>query len=223
MGNMGFYGHEEWSGPGGNFPNICFKKKNRWKFIIPSISADGVSSLPPLKSGRLSMNFKEIQAEHLNETIFFPSKPEWKPISLTLYDIVKDDENPVFSWLRTAYDPKNCSLWTPCLTAGLKCAEAYIVMLDGCGEELERWTLEHVWPQALEFVEGDMASTEVIYCDVTLRYDRAYITNPAGASDIDFPTNLPSYTCAVTPSVSAVGFSPVMAMATPIPEFIRIR
>jgi hypothetical protein len=221
MGTMGFYEQDEWSGPGGLFPNTCFKKKNRWKFIIPGVSASGVGSLPPFKSGRVSMSYKEIQAEHLNETIFFPSKPEWKPISLTLYDISKSAENPVFSWLRRAYDPKNCSTWKPCLTAQLKCAQCFLVMLDGCGEEMERWVFEHAWPQSVEFVEGDMTSGDVTYCDVTLRYDRAYIANPLSTSSLPFSPFLPSNTCDVIPSVSFVNFAPI-PMIAPLAEFTRM-
>ncbi len=229
MGNMGFYGQPEWSGPGGPFPNTCFKRKNRWLFVIPSISADGVNSLPPLKSGKLSFDFKEMQAEHLNETIFFPSKPEWKPIQLTLYDIQKNFENPIFSWIRTAYDPKNCSRWVPCLggsTGGgtapspsLKVAQCFINMLDGCGNLLEQWVLEDAWPQTVEFSDGDMASSELVTCDLTLRYDRAYILSPANTSPISYSTTLPSYTCSVTPIASMVAFAPVVPMA----EFISIR
>lgn len=226
MGNMGFYGQDEWSGPNGDFPNVCFKRNNRWKFIIPGISASGVSSLPPQKVGKVGLSFKEIQAEHLNETIYFPSKPDWKPITLTLYDIAKEDQNPVFAWIRRGYDtrPDQCSLWTPCLSAGLKAAQAYLEELDGCGEVLERWILEHIWIQQAEFSGGDMANADVVTCDVTLRYDRAYIDSPYTAADPGFAISLASFTCGVTPSVSMAFFEEVKPVyfAVPTAEFIVI-
>lgn len=209
MGNMGFY-QPEW-----NNNNFCLKQKHRWRFIIPSVCGDGISSLPPMKSGRPSIQFKEMATEHLNETIYFPSKPDWKPIQLTLYDIVKPDENPVFTWIKRIYDPKNCSYWQPALSAGFKCAECYLVLYDGCGEEIERWVFEHAWPQQAEFAEGDMTSGEIMTCDLTLRYDRAYIKTPSTSPILTFDTTLINNICSVTPAISMIDFDLV-----PIPEFM---
>jgi hypothetical protein len=39
---------------------------------------------------------------------------------------------------------------------------------------IEGWKLEGVWCQNAEFGELDMQSSEVVTCDVSLRYDRAY-------------------------------------------------
>ncbi len=234
--NMGFYNQDEWTSVG-SFPATQFKHRNRWKFIIPDVSASGVSSLPPSKVSRLGFSFKEMQAEHLNETIFFPSKPEWKPITLTLYDIVKGTQNPIFTWLKRAYNPtpEMCSYWKPCLESeSVKCAQCFLVEYDGCGVEVERWVFEHAWPQAVEFSDGDMSSGEVNVCDVTLRYDRAYIVTPSNSATLGFTGTLPSYTCSATPApisivpvISIVSFA--MAMTEPIiyglrrPEFIVVK
>jgi hypothetical protein len=69
-----------------NDPKVCFKRKNRWVFKIPNVSAQGSPCLPPFKGGRPGLTFKEMDAQHLNETIYFPSKPDWKPINLSLYE-----------------------------------------------------------------------------------------------------------------------------------------
>lgn len=227
---MSFLGQAEWSGSNGiGFSNTCFKRKFRWQFIIPDVSAYGVNSLPPLKGGRPSINFKEMQAEHLNETIFFPSKPEWRPITLTLYDVAKADENPVFSWIKRAYNPTECSYWKPCLetaacpysdsTGSFKCAQAFLVQYDGCGSIMEEWVFEHVWPQTAEFLEGDMASSDIQVCDLTLRYDRAYISTPNTATPLTFSGILPNYNCSAIPVVSMTAFAAV----APLAEFAVIR
>lgn len=179
---MGFF-QSEW----GNLSNVTFKTRFRWKFIVPSISADGVSSLPPMKAGRPGLNFREMQAEHLNEVIYFPSKPEWKQIQLSLYDICKEGsptENPVFTWIRRAYDPKDCSKWFPAIDPVSVKPVALLRLYDGCGNTVEEWTFEHIWPQNTEFGELDMSSSEVLTVDVTLRYDRAYQSYPAPAASI---------------------------------------
>src|ERR1035437_19181 len=86
--------------------DLCIKRSFRWLFKIDGISASGVNSLPPQKSARPSVSFKEMSAEGLNETIYFPGKPDWKPINLVLYDISTND-NPVFNWIKQIYDPQN--------------------------------------------------------------------------------------------------------------------
>lgn len=160
----------------------CFKRKFRWMFFIdtPKLtgpisgslpdSTAGVNALPPLRSSRPSLSFKEMEVQHLNETIYFPSKPEWKPIPLSLYDI-KKTENPVINWLKEIYDAK-AGTWSPSLNSKKECK---LQMYDGCGEVIESWIFENAWPQNIEFGELDMSASDVMTIDLTLRYDRAYI------------------------------------------------
>ena len=161
-------------------PNACFKRKNRWLFTITGVSADsnastGVNSLPPSKTSRPSISFKEIEAQHLSETIYFPGKPEWKPITLTLYDL-KKSVNPVFNWLKKIYDPENNSKYGPSCD-GFKERSATLELFDGCGRSIETWVFETIWPQSIEFGELDMTTSDLTTCDLTLRYDRAYVRN----------------------------------------------
>ena len=154
-------------------PNTCFKRKHRWLFKIEDVSANGINSLAPLKAARPTISFKEIEVQHLTETVYFPGKPEWKPITLTLYDR-KSYLNPIFNWLSKIYDPSNGSKYNPSCD-GFKVQQASLEMYDGCGNVLETWVFESVWPQSIDFGDLDMSSSEVMTCDLTLRYDRAYI------------------------------------------------
>lgn len=162
--------------------SACWRKKHRFMFNIDSVSGDdsagqGVNTLPPLKGARPSLTFKEIECQHLTETVYFPIKPDWKPISLTLYDIIKD-ENPVFDWIQLCYDPANGSKWSPSVSNKFK-KQAELVLYDGCGDIIETWIFENAWPQVAEWGELDMGSSEVVTVDITLRYDRAYIQEGA--------------------------------------------
>ena len=162
-----------------NNPNTCFKQKHRWLFTIAGISADGVNSLPPARGARPSLSFKEIEAQHVNETVYFPSKPDWKPINLTLYDIKREgqESHVVFDWLRKMYDVQAGTFARGSVGAAgaaFKVPFATLNLYDGCGNTLEKWTFENVWPQNIEFGELDMTSSDVVTCDLTLRYDRAY-------------------------------------------------
>lgn len=162
----------------------CFKRKFQWLLVIENVSADENSPtcLPPSKSARPNVSFKEIQAEHVNETIFMPGKPEWKPINLTLYDINRkgSGENPVFLWLRRIYN--SCSreftheTYFPFMHNRFK-QNATLKLFDGCGNIIESWTYENAWPQQIEWGDLDMSSNDICMVDLTLRYDRAWIND----------------------------------------------
>lgn len=205
--------------------NITFKRKFRWRMIIPDISASGVNSLPPLKSARPSLSFKDITVEHLNETITFPGKPEWKEVNLTLYDICKGTENVVMTWIRRQYDLLNCSKWQPCLESPIfKVAEVYLELYDGCGNVLEKWVFEGIYCKNIEFGDLEMSSSDVILCDLTLKYDRAYIIN-ATAVDLNLPSIITDFSCtAISTSYITPSFIPfAMSEGVNMPEFKQIR
>lgn len=158
-------------------PNTCFKRKYRWLLRIPDVSADKINTLPPLKSARPSLSFKEMEAQHTTETIYFPGKPDWKPINLTLYDI-KKPVHPVFEWIKLLYDPRGDEYKFSMHTSpeeSFKKHRAELEVFDGCGNIIETWIYENIWPQNIEFGDLDMTSSEYLTCDLTLRYDRAYI------------------------------------------------
>ena len=167
------------------FARTCFKRKHRWLFELYNISGDPAISraLPPLKASRPNLQFKELEAQHVSETVYFPGKPDWKPITVSLYDtnILK---NPVYEWIKKYYDPEQgeiipSSEFVPFAQRTIKVAEARLKLLSGCGKVIEQWVFENVWPQSVEFGELDMGQSEVVTIDLTLRYDRAYmITNP---------------------------------------------
>lgn len=153
--------------------DICIKRKFRWMFSIPDVVGEGANMLPPEKSARPSLSFKEIQAEHLNETIYFAGKPDWKPINVTLYDI-KTNKNPIFDWLKNQYD--TCGGKGDWKRPGPKWKRnVNLELYDGCGNIIEKWVLMNAWPNNMEWGELDMKMSDYCTVDMTLRYDRAWI------------------------------------------------
>jgi len=152
----------------------CFKRKFRWMFFVDDVIGEGANMLPPDKGARPSLNFKEIQAEHLNETIFFAGKPDWKPIQVTLFDLVTN-KNPVFGWLKNQYDTcgEDMGEWK---RPNMKWKrDARLEMYDGCGKVLERWRIRNAWPNNIEWGDLDMGDSGYVTVELTLRYDRAWI------------------------------------------------
>jgi hypothetical protein len=154
-------------------PDLCVKQKHRWLFQIPDISASGIKSIPPSKAARPGISFTEHTMPHLTENIIFPGRPEWKTINLVLYETKHGEKHPIFNWLKEIYDPNKGTYTASC--DGFKKYIASLVHYDGCGNVIEIWLFENIWPQNIEFGDVDMASADIITCDLTMRYDRAYI------------------------------------------------
>jgi hypothetical protein len=180
---MGFF-RPEWGGTG---DAGTAKRKFRWLFDIENITLGNDTALPCIKAARPKLTFKEMQAEHLNETISYPSKPEWQPIQLSLYDRCINVQNPIFTWLKKQYNPvptdddelPGCSDWFPCIDPLSFKVCCTLKLLDGCGNKLEEWTLEHCYPQNIDWGDLDMSSSEIVTVDFSLRYDRAFQTFPS--------------------------------------------
>lgn len=207
----------------------CYKRKFRFAFFADGAEKKyidtGVNALPPQKGSRPSLSFKEIEVQHLNEVIYYPGKPDWKPVSFTLYDIMPPGggkkTNPVFEWLKLIYRPQeeknNYNLCVGTANGNFK-KRCLLFMLSGCGDVLEKWVFEGAWPQECNFGELDMGNVEIATCDVTLRYDRAWIETAGDNPDAE-GTNIGavaqggqiSPVTAVTPQggslVSPTGFS----------------
>ena len=169
---MGFdYGNKLLDGP-----DVYFKRKYRWMFHITGVCGgqDAISPLlPPGKAGRPSLSFKEMDAQHITETVYFPGKPEWKPISLTLYDIKTERFNPVIQWIAKMYKVSEQEVsWNAGGPNNFK-RDCSIDLYDGIGNIVEQWRLENVWPISIDFGDLDFGSSEILTIDLQLRYDRA--------------------------------------------------
>lgn len=172
--------------------NLLFKRKFRWTFSIDSIIGDfqdGVDILPALKGGRPNLAWKEIESQHVVESVFFPGRPDWKPIQFTLYDYCFRGQHPVFQWIREVYDLSAGPLdFRPIVSGGVSRLggadsfkrEGTLSLLSGCGDVIEKWILENCWPQTTDWGELDWGISEVATCQVTLRYDRAYEAAQSG-------------------------------------------
>ena len=158
--------------------DVYFKRRYRWMFHIKGVCGgeDATSPLlPPGKAGRPSLSFKEMDAQHITETVYFPGKPEWKPISLTLYDIKTERFNPVIQWIAKMYNVGEKVSWNSGSNDKNRQfkRECTIDLYDGIGNIVEQWKLENVWPISIDFGDLDFGSSDILTIDLQLRYDRA--------------------------------------------------
>jgi len=156
--------------------NKVFKRKFRWLFFIPGVVDDGIKALPPLSGSRPSIKFEQVSIQHLTETIYFPGRPSYDPITLSLYDV--QTYSPVWDWILLLYDPYNGTYKRSTTQGGLDYStyktNCYLSLYDGCGEEIERWYFEAAWCESANFGPLNMNETDSCMVDITLRFDRAY-------------------------------------------------
>jgi hypothetical protein len=162
-------------------PKTNFKRKFRWMFRLLSGKwiGTGVGALPPMKGARPSLEFKDIEVQHVTEDIYLPGKPSWKPINLVLYDICPpSNDHPIWDWILTCYDPINTNgtNYFAILDKNFK-QDCVLEMYNGCGAVLEMWYFENAYPSQVNWNDLDMADSGVVTCDITLKYDRAYLVN----------------------------------------------
>ena len=157
------------------------KRQFRWMFTVDNIigdqSAGGLQCLPPEKGARPNLAFKEMNAQHLIEEVFYPAKPEWRPITVTVFDLTKNN-HPIWKWVKELYNPKEGIFSEPNKNPGITegfIRQCTLQLFDGCGEIVERWIYDDCWPQSVNFQSLDMTQNGLVMCDITLRYARAYI------------------------------------------------
>lgn len=157
------------------------KIKRRWLFSVPGIVLGSAPALPPRKGSRPGLQMKEYEFQHLHESIWYPLKASWKTFNLVLYDI-RCNQNVIFDWLERIYNP-SASVdeiqFAPVLepingTDTYKVPKCTLELYDGCGNVLETWYFENVYPSEINWGELDMDSADLVMCDLTIRYDRAY-------------------------------------------------
>lgn len=161
-----------------------YKVKYRWMLQIgeDNIAGNSANMLPPLKSARPTLEFKEVELEHWSETVYMPTKAIWQPIDVTLYDVADNfGKNKVFEWVKSYYNSKQASygfIINDDITKNLK-KTAYISLYSGNGCCIESWVLENAYPNSIVWGDLNMEDSSVVTIDFKLRYDRAYVSTSA--------------------------------------------
>ncbi len=163
---------------------VIFKRQNQFVMHIPDVTHVGGSAariynkvLLEEKAARPKVTYKEIEANHLIETIYFAGRPSWDTLKVTLYDV--SQTNPVWSWVTSNYfiRPANGGQVGVGYLGGASGnfkRNIQLFMLDGCGYAIEAWNYMNAYPVDVDWGDVDMKSSEAMRVNMTLRYDRAY-------------------------------------------------
>lgn len=164
---------------------IIHKRKFRWTFEVlrNGVGEDGVAARNVPASfvkvaSRPNLNIEETEINFLNAKRFLPGKGTWESVTVTYYDVAGDDVASnigLWDWLASVYDyTGGGETFNPNVRQSSK-RECYsgtgvLLMYDGCGNPLEKWSMIDCWPQAINFGDLDYSSSEEATIEVTLRY-----------------------------------------------------
>lgn len=171
-------------------PDLVFKRKYRWSFTIkPYCSEIGIIPSAFVKlASRPNLTVEETEINFLHGKMYIPGKATWETLTVTYYDVGgKSSYGPeLFRWLATTFnflDPVGLQQSSRRGGAGSTqgyAAQGLLLLYDGCGSPMEEWSLDHMWPQAINFGELDFSSSEEVTIELTLRFSECRYTNICG-------------------------------------------
>ncbi len=155
---------------------LRFKRKFRWTFRIENLCKDGKSGAGTIPdyyvklASRPNLSIDETEINFLNGKTWIPGKASWETITVTYYDVATDKAKPLWDWLATVYNFTSPTKLQMGANRAAYAGRAVLSLWDGCGSELERWTLRDLWPQAINFGDLDYAASDECTIELTLRY-----------------------------------------------------
>ena len=156
------------------FSNVVFKRKFRWSFEVRNICGGLVVPRDYVKlAARPNVSIEETEINFMHGKTWIPGKGSWETITVTYYDVANTTDNfPLYSWLASVYEFTNPVLLRMGSSRRDYSGTGILTLYDGCGQELEIWELNDMWPQAINFGELDYSSSEEVTIELTLRYSQ---------------------------------------------------
>ena len=146
-----------------------FEPKLKNRYIM---SIDGIPAYLIKTTGRPSIEFEEVELNHLNVKRFVKGKATWQSITMTMYDpVVPSAAQSVMEWVRLSHE----SVTGRDGYSDFYKKDVSIEVLGPVGDIVESWKLKGTWIQAANFNDLDFASSDPVEIEVTLRYDYAIL------------------------------------------------
>lgn len=155
------------------------KLKNRWRVTFANLGG-GTSSVPVSMQAttvtRPKQQFQEVELHRYNSKAWIGSKHNWEPMQMTLEDDVTNTATNVIQeqlqkqqWLIGAEGP-----WLAAASSGSSYKfTAYVDMMDGNEQVLERWTYEGCWIVNCDWGDLGYADGDAVNINLSIRFDHA--------------------------------------------------
>lgn len=149
--------------------NQVFKRKFRWTLQFTNICGGG--TIPPYYvkvASRPSIDIDEEEINYLNAVDWIPGKGRWDTMEVTYLDVASTAIAPLYSWLASVYNFTNPITLQQGSARSDYTGTGVLTLYDGCGQPLELWTMQNMWPKAIDW--GDLAYDDSAICDITITF-----------------------------------------------------
>jgi len=143
------------------------KLKNRFIMQIDGIPAYTIKSV-----ARPSIDFDEVELNHMNTKRWVKGRGQWNTLDITLYDpVVPSAAQAVMEWIRLGHE----SVTGRDGYSDFYKKDVSINVLGPVGDIVEEWTLKGAWIKSANF--GDLSFDDATQVEITatLRYDFAIL------------------------------------------------
>ena len=144
------------------------KLKNRYLFQI-----DGVPAYLVKTGNRPTIEFEEVELNHMNVKRFVKGKGTWAELECTLYDpVVPSAAQAVMEWVRLSHE----SVTGRDGYADFYKKDVTIQTLGPVGDVVEEWKLKGTWIKSANFGTLDQTTgADPVEIELSLRYDYAIL------------------------------------------------
>ena len=146
-----------------------FEPKLKNRFVM---SIDGIPAYLIKTANRPSIEFEEVELNHMNVKRYVKGKATWQAVEITLYDpIVPSAAQAAMEWIRLGHE----SVTGRDGYSDFYKKDVQFQVLGPVGDIVEQWTLKGTWIQSANFNDLDFASSDPVDISLTLRYDYAIL------------------------------------------------
>ena len=146
-----------------------FEPKLQNRFIM---SIDGIPAYLIKTAARPSIEFEEVELNHMNVKRYVKGKASWQAVEITLYDpIVPSSAQAVMEWIRLGHE----SVTGRDGYSDFYKKDIQFQVLGPVGDIVEQWTLKGTFIQSANFNDLDFSSSDPVEISLTLRYDYAIL------------------------------------------------
>ncbi len=168
--------------------DVVFKRKFRWTLSLkPRCSKLSEIDVWFVKvASRPNISVDETELNFLNEKAWIPGKVSYETMTVTYVDVApnRSESRALYQWLGAVYQFHNQNR-----KMGTRiddyAARGQLTLFDGCGQPIERWDFDDLWPQAINFGDLDYTSSDTVDIELTLRYSRFTYTPICGKFDFN--------------------------------------
>lgn len=165
--------------------NVIFKRKCRWTFRIEDICGNlNVPENFVKLASRPNLNVDEIEVPFLGAKLNVPGRGLWDNITITYYDLSGKEAftlSNLYTWIDRLHNFDTNSGPAEEYKQSSKISEysgrGILTLFDGCGNELEEWQFNKIWPVSANFGELDYADSNEVNIELTLRFFSVEYTN----------------------------------------------